>query len=345
MSATIEHTNTPLPSQPTDTPWPTRQWPRASLPTATQKRIDAIVEPLFDASTAVGRTYGLLIIQRGRILVERYGMGSNAFYLQYSWSMAKSITHALVGIAVGKDMLDIHAPAAVPEWQSGDDPRRHITLDQLLRMSSGLEFREDYVDDSISDVITMLSMDGRIDMGGYAANKPLAQPPGSFWSYSSGTTNIICRVLRDAIGGGATGMLDFMRDELFEPIGMRTPTPRFDNTNTFIGSSFLLATPQDFARFGLLYLRDGIWDGQRILPEGWVDYARRATYNDGVDAYGAHWWLHPSKPMFYASGYDGQRVLLAPENDAMVVRCGRTGEDDAPPLWLALEEIVGSLEG
>lgn len=331
---------TPLPIQPDDVPWPTDNWPRGGLSPAQQAELDAIKAPLFDPSDPIGHTYALLIGKGGKLLFEDYALGSNAFYLQYSWSMAKSVTQALVGVLVRQGRLDVHAPAAVSEWQSDDDPRRHITLDQLLRMSSGLAFVEDYVDGGISDVINMLSFNGRHDMGAFAASKPLEYEPDSFWSYSSGTTNIICRILRDTIGGGATGMLDFMRDELFEPIGMRTPTPRFDSVNTFIGSSFLLSTPQDFARFGLLYLRDGVWDGRRLLPEGWVDYARTPTFNDGIDAYGAHWWLNANKPWFYASGYDGQRILLDPTSDVFVVRCGRTPEPEAPRLWERIDAIV-----
>ena len=246
------------------------------------------------------------------------------------------------GIAVREGLLDVSAPAAVPEWQN--DARAEITLDQLLRMSSGLEFNEDYVDQGISDVITMLMFDGRHDTGGYAAAKPLLHPPGSFWSYSSGTTNIICRILRDTIGNGPTGMLDFMQRELWGPLGMRSPTPRFDTAGTFIGSSFLFAMPQDFARFGYLYLRDGVWDGTRILPEGWVDYARTPTYNDGESAYGAHWWMKPDNPdWFYASGYDGQRILLVPEKDAIIVRVGRTPEDQIDYVWERVFDIADLL--
>ena len=129
-------------------------------------------------------------------------------------------------------------------------------------------------------------------------------------------------------------MLAFMRERLFEPLGMRTPVPHFDHSGTFAGSSFLFAIPEDFARFGLLYLRDGVWEGQRILPEGWVDYARTPTHDDGQEAYGAHWWLRPGgSSLFYASGYDGQRIVLAPEKDLLVLRCGRTSKAECGPIW------------
>lgn len=341
--STEEPTLIALPPQPESTPWPTVNWPRGPLQAAEPERITALCDSLFKLPEGAGVTYGVLLVHHGRLVYERYAGGANAFYLQYSWSMAKSVTQALVGILVRQGRLDIHAPAAVPEWQAVDDPRRHITLDQLLRMRSGLAFNEDYVDGEQSDVIPMLSFEGRHDTGAFAAAKPLLHPPGSVFSYSSGTTNIVARVLRDIVGG-PTDMLRFMADELFEPIGMRTPTPRFDSAGTFIGSSFLLATPQDFARFGYLYLRDGVWDGRRILPEGWVDYARRCSYQDAEQAYGAHWWLQPDDHRrFWASGYDGQRIVVAPDKDAIVVRVGRTDSDHIAPVWKTVNAVVAAL--
>jgi CubicO group peptidase (beta-lactamase class C family) len=190
----------------------------------------------------------------------------------------------------------------------------------------------------------MLMGDHRHDTGAFAASQPLKHEPGEHFSYSSGTTNIICRALRDLIGG-PTEMLSFMRTRLFEPLGMSSVTPRFDTSGTFIGSSFLLATAEDFARFGYLYLRDGCWDGKRYLPEGWVDYARTPSYADKKDGYGAHWWLEPDSPRFRASGYDGQRILIDPVNDLVAVRCGRTGVDHVPRVWSALDEILDIVVG
>jgi CubicO group peptidase (beta-lactamase class C family) len=315
-----------LPMQPVDVSWPTEHWPRGEV---NNGEIADLAEQVFDLTGPQGVTYALLIVKDGKLLYEKYNAGANGFYLQYSWSMAKSITHALTGILVKQGRLDIYEPADVPEWQG--DERSKITLDQLLRMSSGLEFAEDYTDDQVSDVIPMLQFEGRHDTGAFAANKPLIHEPGSFWSYSSGTTNIICRILKGIVGGGASGMLEFMENELFGPIGIRSATPKFDTSGTFIGSSYLLASPQDFARFGLLYLRNGSWQGRDILPEGWVDYARTPTYKDEESCYGAQWWMRPDKPeWFYCGGYDGQRILCIPEKDAVIVRCGRTPAEEAP---------------
>ncbi len=327
-----------LPEQPATVSWPTQSWERGT-PTAD---LDQWADDIFDLQGPQGVTYALLVIQRGQLVYERYNAGANAFYLQYSWSMAKSITQALAGILVKQGKLDIYAPAPVPEWQ--DDSRSEITVDQLLRMSSGLQFAEDYIDGQMSDVIPMLQFEGRHDCGAFAAAKPLAYPPGEHWSYSSGTTNIVCRILKEVVGGGASGMLRFMNDELFEPIGVRTATPKFDTSGTFIGSSYLLASPQDFARFGLLYLRGGTWDGQEIVPREWVDYARSPTYHSGEDCYGAHWWMNPENPdWFYASGYDGQRILCVPDKDVVIVRCGRTPVEEIDYVWDRVDAIAHAL--
>ncbi len=324
-----------LPAQPTDVSWPTRSWPSGPAPGS---EITELADEIFDLHGAQGVTYALLIVQGGELRYERYNAGANSFYLQYSWSMAKSITQALTGFLVADGVLDPFAPAPVPEWQN--DERQAITLDQLLRMSSGLSFAEDYVDGLISDVIPMLQLEGRHDTGAFAAAKPLAHAPDTAWSYSSGTTNIICRILKEAVGGGASGMLRFMNDRLFEPIGVRSATPKFDTSGTFIGSSYLLATPQDFARFGLLYLRGGVWEGEQLLAPEWIDYARSPTYQDAEQAYGAHWWLRPDKPdWFFASGYDGQRILCIPEKDAVIVRLGRTPVDEIDYVWERVNAI------
>jgi CubicO group peptidase (beta-lactamase class C family) len=326
-----------LPEQVDGVDWPTKSWPRSDV-----KGISELGDRLFDLSDAQGVTYALLVVKKGELIYERYDAGANPIYLQYSWSMAKSVVQAMVGILVRQGQLDIHAPANVPEWKN--DSRKSITVDQLLRMSSGLKFNEDYVDGEASDVIPMLQHDARHDTAAFAANMPLIHEPGTRWSYASGTTNIICRILKNIVGDGASGMLRFMNDELFEPIGIRTASPKFDTSGTFIGSSFLFASPQDFARFGQLYLRDGIWDGKEILPRGWVDYARTPRYKDDEYCYGAHWWQRPDKPeWFYCGGYDGQRIICIPEKDVVIVRCGRTVVDEMPQISEKLYNIGEAL--
>ena len=328
----------PLPVQPPGVDWPTLSWSRCPLPPSVDaERLARLTDRGF---TDFEETHAVVVVQGGRLVLDRYGPAHGPGATCLSWSMAKSITHALVGIAVGDGLLDIMAPAPVPEWRSPGDPRGPITTDQLLRMSSGLRFSEVYEPDKPSDTIEMMWGSGKADVAHYAASQPLDHPPGTFFSYSSGTTNIICRILADVTGLRGEAFAAFMRERLFEPLGMRTPVPKFDPAGTFIGSSFCFASGQDFARFGLLYLRDGVWNGRRLLPEGWVDYARTQTFQQaGVtdDPYGAHWWLGlGGEGSFSANGHEGQFTLLAPDLDLIIVRHGRTGAalKDALKVWM-----------
>lgn len=333
----------PLPPHPGGVPWPTGEWPDGTLGAGVDRaRLEALLGEAFagDPPARLGETHAVLVAQRGRIVLERYWTGFGPDRTYPSWSMAKSITHALIGILVRDGKLDVHAPADVPEWQDPDDPRRAITLDQLLRMSSGLAFREDYDPDHPSDVIEMLFGSGQDDVAAFAATFPLDHKPDSFFNYSSGTSNIVARIAARALDADASAFEAFMRRELFDPIGMASALPKFDAAGTFIGSSFCFATARDFARFGTLYLRDGAWDGRRILPEGWVDYARTPTAvppdSGPAMGYGASWWLGLAGPhSFSANGYDGQYTVIAPELDLVLVRHGKSeAQKDDVRAWI-----------
>jgi len=170
---------------------------------------------------------------------------------------------------------------------------------------------------------------------------PLAHPPDSVWCYSSGTSNLVASLAGRALGGGEAAMRAYLARELFARLGMTTAEPRFDAAGTFIGSSFVYASARDFARFGLLYLRDGVWDGERVLPEGWVDYARTPTAHSAGE-YGAHWWLPiEGDGMFSANGYQGQYVYVAPARDVVAVRLGVSTSDQQPLVKAWLAELVG----
>lgn len=331
----------PLPSQPEGVEWPTRQWPERALAPAVETKLAPLIDFAFSdpAPETMGETHAFLAVQSGRIVAEHYWRGFDRNSTHHSWSQAKSITQALVGILAREGKIDVQAPANVPEW-TGNDPRHAITLDQLLRMSSGLKFAEDYVDAGVSDVIEMLFGAGKADVAAYAAKSGLIHPPGRFWSYSSGTSNLVARAAALAYGASGEAFRDFMFRELFDPIGMTSAQPKFDAAGTFIGSSFCYCTPRDFARFGLLYLRGGVWDGTRILPEGWVDYARTPTPVPETErlGYGAHWWLGMAGPgSFSANGYEGQYTVLVPELDLILVRNGKSPnkQKDAVQDWLA----------
>ena len=319
----------PLPPQPRDTPLPTLEWPLGALHDVDRAAFDALVAEAFTAKATptLGETHALLIVQGGQITFERYGEGFDAESTHHSWSKAKSITQALIGLLVKDGKLDIAAPADVPEWAR--DARVAITLDQLLRMSSGLKFVEDYAPGGgPSDVIAMLFQDGKNDVSAYAAAQPLEHAPGSYWSYASGTTNIVSRIASRALHSYGAEFERFMQARLLDPLGIRSAKPRFDAAGVFIGSSYCFMSARDFARFGLLYLRDGVWDGRRLLPEGWVDYARTPTFQQPdveSNRYGAHWWLDFGGPgSFSANGYDGQFTIIVPTHDLIIVRHGVT---------------------
>jgi CubicO group peptidase (beta-lactamase class C family) len=241
--------------------------------------------------------------------------------------MAKSVLHAAVGLLVGEGRLDLDAPADVPEWSAPDDPRHAVTLRQLLAMRDGLDFTEDYVDDRVSDVIHMLFGEGQADMAHFAADRPLVAEPGARFNYSSGTSNIISGLVARTVGPGED-YARFLHGRLFGPIGMASADPEFDEAGTWVASSYVRATARDFARFGLLYLRDGMWDGVRILPPGWVDYGRTWASVDPDDhnPYGAHWYgvVGDTLGTFRAAGYEGQSITICPALDLVVVRLGKT---------------------
>jgi len=331
----------PLPDQGSDTPWPTAAWPRADLSDGVDAAaLDAIVHQLLELPADCGMTDAVLVIHRGALVREVYGAEANAQSTLQSWSMAKSMLHALVGMLVLDGRIDPDTPLPAPEWQAEGDPRAAITWRDALRMQPGLAFAEDYVDAGVSDVIEMLWGAGKDDIAHYAAAKPLEHPIGTVFNYSSGTTNILARAVGEIVGGGEAGMRAFMTERLFEPLGMHSPLPKFDPQGTWKGSSFCFCSAQDFARFGLLYLRDGVWEGKRLLPEGWADDARTPTHLEADAAYGSHWWVdHRDPTRFFASGYEGQRILIDPARDLIAIRLGRTPNERAPDIMEPLHAI------
>ena len=312
---------------------PNQPWPLGDAVTAKKSpALEAVLDKWFQDPDPGNprRTRAIIVVKDGKIIAERYGAGFNKDTLFQGWSMTKSVTNALLGVLVQQGKLDIHSSAPVAEWQGADDPRKAITIDQLIRMSSGLEFNEDY--GNLADGVTqMLYNQG--DMAAYAAAKPLVGAPDTIWNYSSGTTNILMRIIRDMIGGDITDYWAFPQGALFHRIGMHSTILEPDASGTFVGSSYMYATAHDWARFGLLYLQDGVWNGERILPEGWVDYTRTPT-PPSLGEYGGMWLLNagePGKPetkefpdlpddIYYASGHDGQNVVIFPSQNMIVVR-------------------------
>ena len=296
---------------------------------------------------ALGGTEALLILQEGQLAYERYGPDGGPAVRHVSWSMAKSITQALIGIAVGDGRVDIDRPLKTPH---AGDPK--LSLRHLITLTDGLAWDEGDYDPAKSDATRMLYGDGRFDGAAYVAAKAQAAPPGTRWNYSTGAFHLAAAELQANLFPAAVtpqarreAMADWMTARLFAPLGMTSAVPEFDAAGIFVGGSLLYATARDFARFGELYRHDGVAGGRRILPRGWVAFARTPTVQP---AYGAGWWLEapatngePSLmrgagPMdtFSAQGHNGQVIAVIPSRGATVVRLGFM--DDGAAAWAAL---------
>lgn len=285
------------------------------------ERLNAFLDTVFMDTVPMRGTFAVAVAYRNQLITERYKTDFSANNRFLSWSMAKSFINTFAGILIGEGRMQLHEPAPIAEWK--EDERSQITLANLLQMNSGLRWNEDYGSDS--DVNRMLFKHG--DMAAYAIDMPLEGEPGHTWKYSSGTTNIASRLVREAIGNDAD-YLAFPRRELFNKIGMRSAVFEVDASGTFIGSSYLYATLRDYVRYGLLYLNDGNWLGEQLLPEGWVDFTK--TVAGGSEGkYGAFFWLnrdgkYPDVPgdMYRCDGYNGQYVFIIPSKELVVVRTG-----------------------
>jgi len=336
----------PLPTQPSDVPWPADRWPTGPVPAGVDSAaLDSLLSRAFgpDPDPGFGDSYATIVVHRGRIVVEQYGPGTDAETPLLSWSMAKSVTHALVGILVQRGQLDLHGPAPVAEWAEPGDPRNAITLHQMLRMVDGLDFNETY---SIEPGPGEEKVFSHCIDGAYAASRPARSDPDTTFNYSSGTSNIVARMVCDIIGRNEPAVA-WMHEHLFEPMGMTSMTPSFDEAGNFVGSSYFHATARDWARFGLLYLRGGQWGDRQLVPRSWVDDGRtpRARGADGR-YYGAHWWIaEDGRATFGAGGYEFQRVACVPESDLVAVRLGKTAVEDyeTPKQWF--EDLISLFDG
>jgi CubicO group peptidase (beta-lactamase class C family) len=342
----------PLPPQAADVPWPTSAWPTGPLPEGVDREaLNAALADAFEKKAeGLGETRELVIIQHGRLVHEQYADGYGPEMRLVSWSMAKSITQALVGVAVKQGKVNIDAPMGNPHWDA-NDKRAQIPWRTWLQMTDGMRYLEieaKTVGDS--DASAKLFGPGRLDVANYCSGLPLIHEPGTHWNYNSCgivlTADALTRTIvpnPESPPSRRAAMLQWMQQSLFDVIGMK-PQPEFDASGLYYGSALIYASARDFAKFGLLYLRDGMWDGQRILPEGWVDFARTAGKSENADIYGAGWWVAPAEgagrpyPMridtgperdaFSAQGFEGQYTLVVPSKDLIVVRLGFTPEKD-----------------
>jgi CubicO group peptidase (beta-lactamase class C family) len=284
-------------------------------------KLDGISKKLISENSYSGNAFAFMVLHKGIPVVEVYKPQFNKKTRFLSWSMAKSFINAMIGILVRDGKIDISKPAGIEEWKS--DERNKITLNDLMQMQSGLEWNEDY--GNRSDVTLMLHCES--DMGRYAFEKPMAYPSGTKWYYSSGTTNIVSSIIRTQFNNDSLYYL-FANKQLFNKIGMPDAIFEVDPTGNRVGSSYLYATARDYARFALLYANDGVFNGKRILPEGWVKYSTSVS-SASNGAYGSFFWLNkgkelPSAPddMYMCVGHDGQRIFIMPTQELIVVILG-----------------------
>lgn len=322
--------------------WPRRDWRQGVDGAAAARAIDAIFSEPDPAHPRATRA--LVVVHRGRIVAERYADGFDADTPLIGWSMSKTAINALVALRVKDGALALDDTRLMPQWRGDGDPRGAITLDELMRMTSGLAFDENY-DNQLSDISQMLFVHG--NGAAFAASKPLIHKPGTHWSYSGGTTEIIAAILRETFAD-ERAYLRFPRDRLFAPLGMRTAELAPDASGTLMGASSLYASARDWARLGLLFLQDGVWRGERLLPEGWVAYSLAPAPQSPHDEYGAQVWLklpqspglgEPPMPAdgLYMLGYNAQVVAMVPSRELVIVRLGLTqrGGDWEPARDLA----------
>ena len=312
-----------------------------------------------DAAKPARRTRAIVVVHKGRIVAERYADGFDANTRLAGWSMAKSVTAAWLSLLPVDVKASLDDLLALKAWSAPSDPRAALTFRHALNMTTGLDASENYAS-PFSDVNKMLFVAG--DSGGYAAARPLSAPQGTVFSYSSATTNLISLAIRERLGADyALSPYQLLLDR----IGMRTAVLEQDATGTYVGSSYLYATARDWARFGLLFARDGMWNAERLLPSGWVAFSGQAS--TATNKYGAHWWLHesseqasgPQSPgpasasapleplptdLMQATGHAGQRVTVIRSKDLVIVRLGQTVQGGALRHGELIRAVVAALE-
>jgi CubicO group peptidase (beta-lactamase class C family) len=331
-------------------------WPNGNLLDNTfpaglnKEKLDEIIAAEFvetDADNPIN-TRALLVVYNGQLVEEKYGGSFTYATPQMGWSMTKSVTNALIGILVNQGKLKVDEPAPVADWSYDD--RKKIKLNDLLHASSGLDWSEIY--SRPSDATEMLF--NSKDAAQFALSKKATSKPDEKFYYSSGTTNILMWIIRQQTGDAAYHQFPYRK--LFNKIGMHSAIIEPDPTGTFVGSSFGYATARDWARFGLFYLNDGLWNGERILPEGWVKYTATPAPAALEGEYGAQWWLnagekdnpsnrrYPDLPVdtFLADGFEGQFVFVVPSKKLVVVRLGLS-QSGSPDMNRLIAKIIETL--
>lgn len=288
------------------------------------ENLQQVVDGLFDKDGEEDKkTRTLVVVYKDQIISEKYADGFDKDTPMHGWSMTKSIASTIYGVLQTQGKIDIHSTTGLEQWQNDD--RKNITYSNLLQMNSGLEWVESYFS-PLSDATPMLYL--AEDMGASQIDKPLAGEPNESWYYSSGTTNLLSGPLLKAKFKDQQEYLDFWYRELLDKIGMHSAIVETDLSGTYIGSSYAFANTRDWAKFGLLYLKQGNWNGEQILDSSWVKYASSPT-NTSEGRYGAQFWLNAGghfpdapKDMYSCNGFQGQYVFIIPSRDLVIVRTG-----------------------
>jgi CubicO group peptidase (beta-lactamase class C family) len=345
----------PLPPQRIDVAYPTRGWPRGDPQRADHIEVEVALGKLFSKKSAAGvpDTRAVLIVQDGKLVVERYAPSFDASSRFRSWSTGKSLANAWVGLLVRDGRVSLDEPLDARAWRArAGDPRRAISVRQALNMTTGLA-NEDGDSGTDSFIAQLLYGELSGDTALASADVALEREPGTHWAYSTGTTQLLARLVADRAG---EDWRTFTARELNEPLGMRSLLVEADRAGTPLVGAYVWASAQDWARLGLLYLRDGLWEGRRILPPGWVEFSRTPAPAPNNGSYGAHFWLS-AKPgpeqhagfdgrdfdSFEMNGNEGQFVVIVPSRDLVVVRLGAMHASSWDELRKSLGDLIEAL--
>ncbi|PWG05850.1 serine hydrolase domain-containing protein [Polaribacter aquimarinus] len=298
-------------------------------------KLNSTIDSLFQEKNL---TRAVLVVYKDQIIAEKYNRGFTKDSKILGWSMTKSILSTVFGVLQHQGKINVTDKAPIESWQN--DERKNITIHNLLQMNSGLEWDENY--DEISDATKMLFLDR--DMTKMQENKPLVGKPNETWNYSSGTTNLLSGILRKQFTTHQE-YLDFWYSDFIDKIGMNSMVLEADLSGNYVGSSYSWATSRDWVKFGLLYLHNGNWNGEKLFTKDWVNYVTTPTpTSNGI--YGAQFWLNANKQfkdvpanMYFADGYQGQRVYVLPDQEMVIVRFGLSNFDENE----FLKGIIGSL--
>jgi CubicO group peptidase (beta-lactamase class C family) len=319
---------------PSTQPWPMGDvLPKDPLPAGLDAaKVKQAVNAAFEPAAAM--TAAFVVTWKGRLIAERYGEGITMHTPLESWSMGKSVTAALMGILIRQGVYDLSQPAPIPEWRAPADPRAKIRISELLRMSSGLRIRapqDPEYDPSGPYPDHVYLYTGSVNAFHYAATRPLQWPPGTVGRYRNTDPVLINYLVRLGVERRAEEYLSFPQRALFDEIGIRTMVLETDPYGNFLAQGYELASARDWARLGNLYLQDGVWNGKRILPEGYVKFVSTvapAWQADGRPVYGAFFWINGERAFpvpsdaYYMAGSGTQITLIIPSQDLVVVRLG-----------------------